>query len=154
RLTGIEPVALISAARISLDGAIKADTNAIATAAGSGAGLTTSVGPGDNRNALAIIALQRSTFAAIGSTSFEEFYANGAAELGALTRQAEQSAATQTMLVEHLQARRESMQGVSLDEEATKLIQYQRAYQAAARGISALDEMLDTIISRMGRVGN
>ena len=154
RLTGIEPVALISAARISLDGAIKADTNAIATAAGSSAGLTTSVGPGDNRTALAIIALQRSTFAAIGSASFEEFYANGAAELGALTRQAEQSAATQSMLVEHLQARRESMQGVSLDEEATKLIQYQRAYQAAARGISALDEMLDTIISRMGRVGN
>ena len=30
----------------------------------------------------------------------------------------------------------------------------ERAYQAAARGISALDEMLDTIISRMGRVGN
>jgi flagellar hook-associated protein FlgK len=154
RSTGTEPVALISAAKISLDGAIQADVNAIATAAGSSAGLTTSVGPGDNRGALAILDLQRATFSATGSATFEEYYASGAAELGALTRQAEQSAATQTMLVEHLQARRESMQGVSLDEEATKLIQFQRAYQAAARGISALDEMLDTIITRMGRVGN
>ena len=153
-ITGTEPVALVSAAKIGLDAAIKADANALATAAGASAGLVTSAGPGDNRAALDILALQRSTFSAIGSLSFEEYYANGAAELGALTRQAEQSASTQAMLVEHLQARRESMQGVSLDEEATKLIQYQRAYQAAARGISALDEMLDTIISRMGRVGN
>ena len=153
-VTGNAPVAVVSASYVSLDAAIKADANAIATAAGSSAGLTSSSGPGDNRNALAIINLQRSAFSAISSLSFEEYYANGAAELGSLTRQAEQSAATQTMLVEHLEARRESLQGVSLDEEATKLIQYQRAYQAAARGISALDEMLETIIMRMGRVGN
>ncbi|HEU5317861.1 MAG TPA: flagellar basal body rod C-terminal domain-containing protein, partial [Chloroflexota bacterium] len=154
QVTGTDAVALVSAASIQLDSAIKADINAIATAAGSSSGLTTSSGPGDNRNALALVALQRGAFAALGSAPFEDFYANSAADLGAIARQAGQSAATQQLLVEHLEARRESLSGVSLDEEATRLIQYQRAYQAAARGISALDEMLDTIITRMGRVGN
>ena len=43
--------------------------------------------------------------------------------------------------------------GVNLDEEAAQLIRFQRAYQAAARGITALDDLLTTVIDRMGRVG-
>ncbi|NDB73967.1 MAG: flagellar hook-associated protein FlgK, partial [Proteobacteria bacterium] len=56
-------------------------------------------------------------------------------------------------LVDHLTTRRESNSGVNLDEEAAQLIRFQRAYQAAARGITALDDLLTTVIDRMGRVG-
>ncbi len=48
---------------------------------------------------------------------------------------------------------RDSVSGVSLDEEGINLIKYQQAYNAAARFMTTLDEALDTIINNMGRVG-
>jgi flagellar hook-associated protein 1 FlgK len=43
--------------------------------------------------------------------------------------------------------------GVNLDEEMTNLLQYQRAYQAAARLITTVDEIFDTLVNRTGIVG-
>jgi flagellar hook-associated protein 1 FlgK len=43
--------------------------------------------------------------------------------------------------------------GVNLDEEMTNMLQYQRAYQAAARVVTTVDEMLDTLVNRTGMVG-
>ena len=51
------------------------------------------------------------------------------------------------------QDRRQSVAGVSLDEEMTNLIRFQRAYQASSRAMSTMDEMLDVLINRTGRVG-
>ena len=48
---------------------------------------------------------------------------------------------------------RESIKGVSEDEEASNLMRFQRSYQAAARLMTTLDEMLELIIMRMGIVG-
>jgi flagellar hook-associated protein 1 len=42
---------------------------------------------------------------------------------------------------------------VNMDEELSNLISQQRAYEASSRTITAVDEMMDTIINRMGRVG-
>jgi flagellar hook-associated protein 1 FlgK len=50
-------------------------------------------------------------------------------------------------------ASRESVSGVNLDEEMTNMLQFQHAYSAAARMITAIDESLDTLINRTGRVG-
>ena len=44
-------------------------------------------------------------------------------------------------------------QGVSMDEEMSNLVRFQRAYQASARAMSTMDEMLDVLINRTGRVG-
>ena len=57
------------------------------------------------------------------------------------------------ILTNAVQDRRESASGVSLDEEMTNLIRFQRGYQASARTMSTLDEMLDVLINRTGRVG-
>ena len=46
-----------------------------------------------------------------------------------------------------------SHSAVSLDEETVNLVQYQHAYQGAARVLTAVDEMLDQLINRTGRVG-
>ncbi|MCE1252366.1 MAG: hypothetical protein LWX83_02330, partial [Anaerolineae bacterium] len=48
---------------------------------------------------------------------------------------------------------RESVAGVSLDEEAANLIKYQQAYNASIRMMTAVDEMLDRVINNMGTVG-
>uniref|UniRef100_UPI0026F0CE74 flagellar basal body rod C-terminal domain-containing protein n=1 Tax=Alkalibaculum bacchi TaxID=645887 RepID=UPI0026F0CE74 len=58
--------------------------------------------------------------------------------------------ANQGVLVEQLDQRRESTSGVSIDEEVTNLIKYQKSYEANARVISVLSEMLDTLINRTG----
>ena len=52
-----------------------------------------------------------------------------------------------------VEERRESVSGVSLDEEMTKLTSFQRGYEASARAMTALDEALDVLINRTGRVG-
>ena len=49
--------------------------------------------------------------------------------------------------------RRQSVSGVSIDEEMANMIRFQRGYQASARTMSTLDDMLDTLINRTGRVG-
>jgi len=48
---------------------------------------------------------------------------------------------------------RTSVSGVSLDEEMTNLIRYQHAYSGSSRVITAMDEALDVLINRTGRVG-
>ena len=48
---------------------------------------------------------------------------------------------------------RQSVSGVSLDEEMTNLISYQRAYQASARMMTTIDSTLDTLINHTGTVG-
>jgi flagellar hook-associated protein 1 len=48
---------------------------------------------------------------------------------------------------------REAVSGVSLDEEMTNMLAYQHGYQAAARLVTTVDEMLDVLINRTGRVG-
>jgi len=58
-----------------------------------------------------------------------------------------------TALVNALQNQRQSVSGVNLDEEMTNLITYQRGYQASARAMNAMDDMLDQLINRTGRVG-
>jgi flagellar hook-associated protein 1 FlgK len=66
---------------------------------------------------------------------------------------AQRAQATAQILTDNLSDRRESVSGVSLDEEMTNIIRFQRAYQASARAMSTTDEMLDTLINRAGRVG-
>jgi flagellar hook-associated protein 1 len=52
-----------------------------------------------------------------------------------------------------LKSQRDSLTGVSLDEEAANLVKSQRAYEAATRLMTVIDQMLDTIINNMGIVG-
>jgi flagellar hook-associated protein 1 FlgK len=60
---------------------------------------------------------------------------------------------SQAAIAENLEMRKESISGVSLDEEMMNLISYQHTYSAASRVLSAVDEALDILINRTGRVG-
>ena len=63
-----------------------------------------------------------------------------------------QQAATQQNLTTQVDGAREQLSGVSLDEEMVTMMQAQRAYEAAARVMSTLDSVLDTLINRTGLV--
>jgi flagellar hook-associated protein 1 FlgK len=109
--------------------------------------------PGDGSNALRIHDLQRELLMAGGAATIEEFYAGRVANLGILSQQAQGMAGNEELLSSHLAQTRQSIGGVSLDEETTNLIRYQHAYNAAARVVTTIDEMLDRIINNMGVVG-
>jgi len=75
------------------------------------------------------------------------------ARVGSEVRDARRLEANGQALTDAVQDRRESVAGVSLDEEMGNLVLFQRAYQASSRAMSTMDEMLDVLINRTGRVG-
>ena len=83
-------------------------------------------------------------------TTIDGQYSQAVAALGVASQVAQNESSNQQVLVNQLETQRQNVSGVSLDEEATQLIQYQRAYQAAARVISVQDSMLDTLINNTG----
>jgi flagellar hook-associated protein 1 FlgK len=87
------------------------------------------------------------------TATFDDFFRGLVGRLGINTQEAERMVLNQQMLVSQQQNRREMMSGVSLDEEMTNMIMFQHAYNAAARTISTMDEMLEVLINRVGIVG-
>lgn len=108
-------------------------------------------GAGDNRNALALAALQTSNTMFGGSASFQDAYGNMVAEIGVQARQAQSNSRTDGVLLEQAVADRESVAGVNLDEEAANLIRFQQSYQAAAQVISVADQLFQTLLAATGR---
>jgi len=103
---------------------------------------------GDASNALAIAQLQSTVIDGLGST-FDDYYKNFIAKLGVDAHEAERMTTNQGVLVAQLTNRRESISGVSIDEEMAYMIQFLRGYEAVARLMTTLDEMLDVLINRM-----
>ena len=117
-----------------------------------GVRLTVQVPNGTTMNtALSSFVGQSVTTSANPSTVGDQ-YGQFVATLGVDSSTAQGQSQNQQVLVDHLQQQRESVSGVSLDEESTNLIQYQRAYQAAARVVNVVDSMLDTLINHTGVV--
>lgn len=85
--------------------------------------------------------------------SADAFYANLVSDLGAEVNSAKGLTDSSSLLNTHLEQLRQSTSGVNLDEEVSNMNAAQRAYQAAARCITTIDDMLDTLINRTGMVG-
>jgi flagellar hook-associated protein 1 FlgK len=73
--------------------------------------------------------------------------------LGVESQAANRRVDVQAAIIEHVDAARESTAGVNLDEEMASMLQYQHAYDAAARFLTAVDQTLDTLINSTGLVG-
>ena len=101
--------------------------------------------PGANDIAVAVSALR-------GKTS-DVLYANLVARIGGDARASSQLALTAQALVDSASDRRQSVAGVSMDEEMANMLRFQRGYQASARVMNTMDEMIDTLVNRTGRVG-
>jgi flagellar hook-associated protein 1 FlgK len=113
--------------------------------------LTVSAAAGTTQDAAMIGFNARTAVTQSSSATIGTQYGQVVAQIGVASSTAQTQSANQTVLVNQLERSRQQVSGVSLDEEATHLIQYQRAYQAAARVISTVDSMLDTLINHTGR---
>jgi flagellar hook-associated protein 1 FlgK len=107
--------------------------------------------PGDGSNALLIAKLRHK--AAVNAATFGDYYNGLVAELGVQGQEAQRMVENQETLTLEIDNRRLAVSGVSLDEEMVNMIRFQQAYNASARLITAVDEMLEVLISRTGLVG-
>jgi flagellar hook-associated protein 1 FlgK len=87
-------------------------------------------------------------FANFSGTGADALYRQMIVKLGSESQSAQQKVTTQQSVVQQIQQSRDSAAGVDLDEEQTNLITYQQAYNAAAKFLSVLDSVLDTLINR------
>lgn len=105
--------------------------------------------PGGNENALDLAAL--ATSIEINGASFSGFYGWISSQAGQALASARAGAEAQSALLVQARSLRSEVSGVDLDEEAAAMVQYQRAYQAAARLITVLDELTETTLAMLRR---
>ena len=72
------------------------------------------------------------------------------ANAGLKGEQAENMLLSQNAIMDDLRNFRDSISGVNIDEELADIIKFQHGYNAAAKYVSVIDQMLDTIINRLG----
>jgi flagellar hook-associated protein 1 len=105
-----------------------------------------SANPGDNANALALAALAPTPVAALGGVTLSDFFGRFHASIGSQARAANDQASIEEQVGNTLAAQRDAISGVSLEEEFTDLIRFQRGFQAAAQLISVSNRMLDDLL--------
>ncbi|CAG9621433.1 flagellar hook-associated protein FlgK [Sutcliffiella rhizosphaerae] len=106
---------------------------------------------GDGSNAIALAEVKARTLQLNGvSTTFQNYYESVIGGLAVDAQEANRLAYNSETLRLSVDQRRQSVSGVSLDEEMTNMIQFQHAYNASARMITLTDELLDRIINGMG----
>lgn len=148
--TGLNFFSGNDASDIRIDPAITIDLNNIAASVDLGG-----VGaPGNGENALALGGVIKTAFLMNnGTATLSDFYESIIVKLGVDAEKANTMLENKKALLHHLQKRQESVAGVSLDEEMVNMIKFQNSYNAASRLITAIDEMLETLITRTGIVG-
>ncbi len=130
-----------SANDIAVNSAIVNDTNLIAAADDYNAI------PGGNGNAIAIASLREALTMDSGTATFDDYYGSLLSDVGHAVQQSQSYHDHQEQIVLHLENYRESISGVSIDEEMVNLVNYQKAYQAAARLVNTASEMMDTLLN-------
>ncbi|MEZ0391271.1 MAG: flagellar hook-associated protein FlgK [Pseudobdellovibrionaceae bacterium] len=135
------PTQVVGAARsLSVNEKIVNDVNRITAAAKPGA-------VGDNTVANVISQLQYKGIMDGNTTTMDDFYNSQVGRVGVLTQRAIKARESQDNVLQQLNTIRESISGVSLDEETTNMIEFQRAFDASARVIKTADEMFDTVLN-------
>ena len=101
---------------------------------------------GDNRNMLSLIELRDAKTLKAGTQGYTSLYGSTLSSIAVETRSAVSNAETELSLLRSAEDRLEGIRGVNLDEEASNLIRYQQAYQAAAQVITVANEIFDALL--------
>ncbi len=88
-----------------------------------------------------------------GNVSIDEYYRNLILELGNGGMEADRIATSQATVVNAVDAQRDAISGVSMDEEMSNMMKYKFAYDASSRVLNVMDSMMETIITSLGKVG-
>ena len=102
---------------------------------------------GDNEAALALADIRNALALEDGSATINDFYESLIARIGNDVGVNQDLLAVENTLIDDYSARREATSGVSLDEEVTNLVQYQRAYEASATLVTTTNQMLEALIN-------
>jgi len=133
----------VSGARgMRLSAALAGDVSLIAASAGGEAG--------DGQIAVAIARIRTERLAGLGEHTIDDHYRGLVAGLAVRGQEAERVMHTQELLSRQIDNQRSQESGVSLDEEMVELMKHQHVYTAAARLLTAMDEMVQTLIERTG----
>ena len=138
--TGADFFTGADAASMAVNSAIVADPSLVQAAGVTGA-------PGDNTVALNLARLADADQAALGNQTFSEAYGQIVGNLGYALNDANNQVADHDAVKGLLTQQRSSVSGVSIDEEMSDLIRFQKAYQASAKIVTTIDEMLDTVLN-------
>jgi len=136
----------IKATEITISEDVDKDLSAVA-ASKTLAGL-----PGNGANALALAA-SRSNVYLYTWGSPDDFVKSLVSNLAVDTQEAIRAKTNQETLIGQVENKRQSIMGVSMDEEMSEMLKFQHSYNASARMITTIDGMLDTLINRVGLVG-
>ncbi len=143
---GVSPVYNPSA-YITINDAIKNDVQSVAAGYLSPSG---DVFAGDGRAAVEIAAI-RNTSVMVGSMrTFDDFFADSVTNVGLKGEQAETNHLSQAAIMDDLRNMRESISGVNIDEELAEIMKFQHGYNAAAKFITVWDDLINTIINKLG----
>ncbi|MBC7502974.1 MAG: flagellar hook-associated protein FlgK [Herminiimonas sp.] len=107
-------------------------------------------GQGDSRNAVLLGALQTATLLEGGTTSYQGAYSKLVNQVGNKTRELQTTGAAANNLYTQAVGAQQAQSGVNLDEEATNLLRYQQAYQAAGKLMQTASQLFDVLLS-LGR---
>lgn len=108
----------------------------------------------DMKTAKALTDLWNQPFASLSPNSlaiskFKDYYTNFTGELATRGDELNTASQNQATMVQNIDDQRQSIMGVSSDEELTNLIKYQHAYNASSRFITVIDQMLEHIVTRL-----
>ena len=105
---------------------------------------------GDGSAALAIAAIRTQSVMVGGLRTFDDHFAEAVARVGLSGERAQIAMASHERIGKELRDLRAALSGVNMDEELANMIKFQHGYEAAAKFITKVDSMLDTIINRLG----
>ena len=132
-----------AAAALSVNATVAADPNLVAAAS--------VAEPGDNQTARGIADLRDSRSMFSGTATLHDAWGRLIYQAGTDTQVARLEESTRREIVLQVEALRDSVSGVSLDEEAANMIRFQRAYEANAQFFSTVDDVLQTLLGMVGR---
>lgn len=107
---------------------------------------------GNNKNALKMVELTSRVDIPVVS-NFEDFLKSTIVEVAIDSSHSKKMEESQRAIMSNLENRRQSISGVSVDEEMIEMVKYQHSYAAASRMINTIDEAIEIIINRTGLVG-
>ena len=132
---------------IAVNDAVKNDVNSVAAAFPNPQGRAVI---GDGRAAVEIAAIRNSPVMIGASRTFDDYFAESVTNAGLKGEQAENMLLSQNAIMNDLRDLRDSISGVNIDEELADIMKFQHGYNAAAKYVTVIDSMLDTIINRLG----